>query len=307
MFVGHETVAFALVALLAVRYGLGRERALALGIAAGCFAAVPDVDMAYAPLGLLTVQSADALVAADAFWGTSTEVHRAVTHSLVVAPFAAAVFALAATRHRRGRVLAGLGALALPLGALVVSGGLAGAVMALYALAGIAIALIARRRLELGPRALAATALVGLLTHPFGDLLTGTPPDFLYPLPWHLLAARPTPFTDPTLDLLAAFALELVCLWAGVYAYHRVSGTPLRTHLHGRAAAGAAYALAALVITPPTLDVSYHFVFSVVAVGAVGVIEPTNRRLPDLPSAAVTGLAAVTAAGVGYTLAYLLL
>ncbi|GGN14923.1 metal-dependent hydrolase [Halarchaeum nitratireducens] len=307
MFVGHETIAFALVALAAVRYGLGRKRALALGVAAGCFAAVPDVDMAYAPLGLLTVQSADALAAANAFWGASTEVHRAVTHSLVVAPFAAAVFALTAARRRRERALAGLGALALSVGALAVSGVLAGAVMALYVLAGIAVALVAASRLELGSRALAATALVGLLTHPFGDLLTGTPPDFLYPLPWHLLAARPAPFADPTLDLLAAFALELACLWAGVYAYHRVSGAPIREHLHGRAAAGAAYALAALVITPPTLDVSYHFVFSVVAVGTVGVVEPTNRRLPDLPSAAVTGLAAVTVAGVGYTLAYLLL
>lgn len=307
MFVGHETLAFALVALAAVHYGLGRERALALGVAAGLFAAIPDVDMAYAPLGLLTVHSADALAAANAFWGASTAVHRAVTHSLVVAPFAAAVFALATTRTHRQRALAGVGALALVGLTLTVSGVLAGAVMVLYALAGLAVAILARRRLDLGPRALAATALVGLLTHPFGDLLTGTPPDFLYPLPWHLLAARPQLFGDPTLDLLAAFALELTCLWAGVYAYHRVSGTPLREPLHGRAAAGAAYALAALVITPPTLDVSYHFVFSVVAVGAVGVVEPTKRRLPDPASAAVTGLAAVTAAGVGYTLAYLLL
>ncbi|GAD52935.1 hypothetical protein MBEHAL_1695 [Halarchaeum acidiphilum MH1-52-1] len=307
MFIGHEALAFALVALAAARYGLGRERALALGVAAGLFAAVPDVDMAYAPLGLMTVHSANALAAANAFWGASTEIHRAVTHSLVVAPFAAAIFALAATRDRRGRALAGLGALALVGVVAVLSGPLGAAVTVLYALTGLAIAVFARRRLDLGPRALAATALVGLVTHPFGDLLTGTPPDFLYPLPWRLFAARPRPFVDPTLDLLAAFALELACLWIGVYAYHRVSGIAIRERLHGRAAAGVAYALAALVIAPPTLDVSYPFVFSVVAVGAVGIVEPVERRLPPLADAVVTGLASVTVAGVAYALAYLLL
>ncbi|WP_435095233.1 metal-dependent hydrolase [Halarchaeum sp. P4] len=305
MFVGHETFAFALVALLAYRYGVSRERALALGVAAGAFAAVPDVDMAYAPLGLLAVDSTSALAAANAFWSASTVVHRAVTHSLVLAPAAAVTFALAASR--RYRMLAGVGTLSLVGVTAVVSGGIGAAVMALYCAMGLAVAVVARRYAGLGPRALAGTALVGLLTHPFGDLLTGEPPQFLYPLDQHLLAARPALSTDPTLDLLAAFALELACIWAGVYAYYRVSGTPIRRHLHGRAAAGGAYALAALVITPPTLQVSYHFVFSVVAIGVVGAVQPLQRRRPDAETALVTGLAAVTTAGVGYTLAYLLL
>ncbi|QLC32750.1 metal-dependent hydrolase [Halarchaeum sp. CBA1220] len=305
MFVGHETIAFALVALLAYRYGLGRERALALGVAAGLFAAVPDVDMAYAPLGLLAADASSPLAAANAFWSASTVVHRAVTHSLVLAPLAAATFALAASR--RYRVLAGVGTLALVGVAAVVSGGLAAAVIAVYSATGIAVAVLAARYLDLGVGALAAAALAGLITHPFGDLLTGEPPHFLYPFAEHLLTARPVLFADPTLDLLAAFALELACIWAGVYAYHRVSGVPMRRHLHGRAAAGGAYALAALVITPPTLQVSYHFVFSVAAVGVVGLVQPLQRRLPDAPTALVTGLAAVTAAGAGYTLAYLLL
>ncbi|MFB6079279.1 MAG: metal-dependent hydrolase [Halarchaeum sp.] len=307
MFVGHETVAFALVALLALRSGASRERALALGVAAGAFAAVPDVDMVYAPLGLLTANATSVMGAADAFWGASTEIHRAVTHSLVFAPVAAAAFALAAARTRRATVVAGACALALTAVTAAVSGVLGAAVVAVYCAAGAAVARAVARRLDVGPRALFATALVGLASHPFGDLLTGAPPHFLYPLPVHLLASRPTLFADPTLDLLCAFALELASVWAGVYAYHRVTGRRLRANLDGRAAAGGAYALAALVITPPTLSVSYHFVFSVVAVGAVGVVPAVERRRVDVPRITVTGLAAVTAAGVGYALAYVLL
>jgi len=305
MFVGHEAVAFAAVGLLARRLGVSRERALALGVAAALFAAVPDVDMAYAPVGLLDVHGASPLAAANAFWTASTAVHRTVTHSVLLAPVGAVTFALVAARPRRASVAAtalGVGLVAL---AAAVTGPLGAFVMALYVLAGVAIAVAAARRLALGPRAVALTALVGLASHPFGDLLTGTPPHFLYPLPIRLFAARPAVSPDPTVDLLAAFALELACIWAGVYAYHALTGSSLRSRLDGRAVAGAGYALVALVLTPPTLTVSYPFVFSVVAVGAVGAVPgPLKRRLPSPADAAVTGLAAVTVAALAYAAVY---
>ena len=53
MFVGHATVAFALVAGLASLAGWDAERALAIGVLAGAFGLAPDVDILYAPVGLV--------------------------------------------------------------------------------------------------------------------------------------------------------------------------------------------------------------------------------------------------------------
>ena len=84
---------------------------------------------------------------------------------------------------------------------------------------------------------------------------------------------------------------------------------PVRPMLNLRPVVGAGYAAAALLIPAPTLDLSYPFVFSVLAVGTVGVVPrfrlPRQLELPDAADAVVTGLAAVTVAAVAYTLAYL--
>ncbi|WP_232702431.1 metal-dependent hydrolase [Halobacterium wangiae] len=302
MFVGHATFAFGAVALLALQFGRSRERALALGVFAGLFAAVPDVDMAYAVVGLVGADPTSPTAAASSFWGASTVVHRAVTHSLVVAVPAAAAFALAPT-HRR------LAAVAL-LGLVAVVGTTAGVlgvfVVALFAVAGWLVAVGGHHWGVRGP-ALFGVALAGLASHPFGDLLTGEPPRLLYPLDVVVFDGRLTLSADPTLHLLGAFGVELVAIWVGVVAALALADHRLTDHVNGRAAVGAAYALAVLVVPPPTLDVSYHFVFSVVAVGLVAAVPvPRGRSIPrPTPfNALVTGLTAVTLAGTAYAVAY---
>jgi hypothetical protein len=180
--------------------------------------------------------------------------------------------------------------------------------MAAFALAGLGVGTWAARR-GLDARTTAAAALLGLASHPFGDVFTGEVPAFLYPFDATLLAARVGPFADPTLDLLGAFGVELAAVWLGVAVAARLAGTTVRANVSPRAAVGAGYALAALAIPAPTLSVSYHFVFSVVAVGFVGAVPERVRGGPELPdreTAAVTGLVAVTLAVLAYALAYLL-
>jgi hypothetical protein len=78
------------------------------------------------------------------------------------------------------------------------------------------------------------------------------------------------------------------------------------------------------VLPAPTLSVSYHFVFSVLAVGTVGMAprelpisrlrRPTTLSRPwlsrpdanDALAAALTGLTAVTLGTVAYTAGYVL-
>ncbi|UPV74329.1 metal-dependent hydrolase [Halorussus limi] len=323
MMVGHAMVAFAIATAVAGRRW-SSERALAFGVVAGAFAAVPDVDMLYAVVGLAQVGLAGVWTMTDAFWDSSHLVHRAVTHSLVVGVVAAAAVAASVAGResadaetprslaRWSRLLAAALVAGLTAVAVAESGLLGGGVMLAFLLAGLAVGAVAARRTDLGPRELLAAALVGLLSHPFGDLFTGSPPRFLYPLDLRLLTERVVLLGDPTLNLLAVFGIELATIWLAGYVYLRATDRRVLSHVDTRAAFGAAYALAAVTMPAPTLDVSYHFVFSILAVGAVG-FAPNLLRSRSVLSAehheavtwALTGLTAVSVAALTYTLVYL--
>ncbi len=304
MFVGHGLLAFALAALGARALGLTPERALRLGLVAGAFGLVPDVDMLYAPGGV--VGAATLAGAVEGFWATGNLVHRAVTHSLVVgAATAGALAALLRGGPWRAPGLALLGALLAVTAA--VSGWLGLVVMAVFLATSVAVG-AAGRLVGLSPRAVGATALVGLVSHPFGDLLTGSPPAMLYPLDVRLVGARVEPFADPTLALLAPLGLELATAWLAVVAALHVTGGStggrLRAAVSPRAAVGAAFGVAALALPAPTLQHPAHFVLPAVAVGVVGADPLRLRRRPV--RVAVTGLATVTLAAVVYAAGYLI-
>ncbi|WP_435063941.1 metal-dependent hydrolase [Halobaculum sp. EA56] len=327
MFVGHALAAFALVAVVTRRLGERPARALTFGVVAGLFAASPDVDIGYALVGVASGLSAGAgaLGLAESFWSTGNVVHRSVTHSLVVAP----VVALAAAAWVDGRASARAVALALVAGLVAVTATVSGALGAFVTVAFVATALALaegiRRRTDLTPRATFALALAGLVSHPFGDLFTGEPPAFLYPLSTDVVTARVALSADPTLHLLGAFALELATVWAAALVWSRLraerDGRPtgrfdLQRRVDPLAIAGAGYAAGAFLIPAPTLDLSYPFVFSVLAVGAVGVAPVRIRRRgraalspefvrPGVERALFTGLTAVTVAWLAYLLAYL--
>ena len=304
MFVGHATVALAVVALGAYGFGWSERRALALGFVAALFATVPDIDMLYAVSGLAGLASFDAFALADGFWTASTAVHRSVTHSIVLAvPVAAGAALLAGGRRSQFAGLAGLGGLVVAVGAGTRP--LSIVILSAFVLGAAGIGLLARRRFDLGPVPVFVAGSVGLISHPFGDLLTGTPPDFLYPFDVTLLASRVTLAQDPTLHLLGAFLVELTAIWLGLFAMLYLRDERIAAHLQPRALLGGVYALAVLFLPPPTLDVSYHFVFSVVSIGFVGAVPSPSTRLPLLTKV-VTGMAAVTVGGLAYTLGYLI-
>ncbi|MFC7068328.1 metal-dependent hydrolase [Halobaculum lipolyticum] len=327
MFVGHALAAFAIVAALSRRTGRDPSRALAWGVVAGLFAAAPDVDIGYALVGVVGSLGAGAgpLGLAESFWATGNVVHRAVTHSIVVAP----VVALAAAAWVDGRASARTVALAAAGGLVAVTatvgGGLAAFVTVAFVGVALAIAEAIRRRSDLSPRTTFALALVGLVSHPFGDVFTGEPPALLYPFATEVLSARVELAGDPVVHLIGAFALELATVWAAAIVWSRLraerDGRPVRPldlprRVDPRAVAGAGYAAGVFVIPAPTLDLSYPFVFSVLAVGALGAIPVRVRRRgraafvpefagPGVERALFTGLTAVTLAAAGYLLAYL--
>jgi membrane-bound metal-dependent hydrolase YbcI (DUF457 family) len=309
MMVGHALLAFTIAALAASSRWSGR-RALAFGAVAGAFAVVPDVDMTYALVGLAQAGLGSVWTMTAAFWGSSHLVHRVVTHSLVVGAVAAVAFTWA-TRDRPRQAASAVALAGLVAVAFVESGLLGASVMLAFAVAGTVVAVVAARRTDLGPRALFVAAAFGLFSHPFGDVFTGSPPQFLYPFDATLLAGRIHLLADPTLNLVAVFGLELATGWLAAVTLLHLRGERLREHVHPRAALGAGYAIAALLLPAPTMAVSYHFVFSILAVGFVGVAPRLHPRTRFRPSRdprvwLSTGLAAVTLATLAYTGAFLI-
>ncbi|MFB6112444.1 MAG: metal-dependent hydrolase [Halobacteriaceae archaeon] len=306
MFAGHALLAAGIAGLLARHLGASRQRALRAAGVAGAFGMAPDIDIIHAAVGLSAAGSL--AEAPEAFWRTSTVLHRGVTHSLVIGAGAAAVAWSARVKPvvGVGLSLAILGVVATTAGpvAMLITGAFLGVVVAIATVAG---------RMGTPPETVGGAALVGLLTHPFGDLFTGTPPALLFPFEVTIIDARVAPAADPTLNLLLAFGVELAVLWFGLLALARVAGVSLRRRVGGRAALGAALGSAAFVLTPPTMAAAWHFVFPAIAVGGVGLfpvtdVKRTSRdRGPALLGAVVTGLAAVTLGVLSYTAVYLLM
>lgn len=318
MMIGHALLAFALVALVAHRAGWDPRRAAAIGVVAGAFGTIPDVDMLYAVTGLLGPEVDGVFEATGAFWGTSTVVHRTATHSVVIALPAAAAFAAFVVRSRRVPA-AGLGAAVLAAIVAIsylVTGGLAAAIMATFAVSGVGVALATRHYTDLDARSVFGAAAFGLVSHPFGDVVTGEPPALLYPLDTRVLNGRVALHDDATLHLLGAFAIELTVVWLALFAVATLWSLRLHEDVHPAAGLGVAYGAVVLWLPPPTLSVSYHFVFSILGVGTTlgtpGWVRsdgpgwlPADRR--KVWGWVVTTVAAVTFALVAYTVGYSLL
>ena len=323
VFVGHGLLAFALAVFVAEWRGWPSRRALALGVAAGAFATLPDIDVLYALIAIDSGQVVGGGVAPEVFWDAANTVHRSMTHSVVVAAVvgpALGVWSLSGGA-RTIRALALLALSGLVAVAVVVSGSLGGVVMGAFVGGGVAMATACRRWTDLSPGVVGLAATAGLASHPWGDLLTGQPPQLLYPFETAVLGGRIVLHADPTIHLLGAFAVELGVIWLAAAAVVVVTDRSWWAFYGPSAALGAAYSVAPLVLLPPTLETSYQFVFSIIAVGVVCAAASWYRTAPAAPSNATTdggadlpgtgfdfaavGLTGTTIALLGYGLVYL--
>lgn len=304
MFVGHGLLAFALVTLFGERFGWSRSLVLRVAVLAGLFATLPDIDVIYGPVGLLSVSAAEPELA-ESFWAAGNQAHRGVTHSLVIGAVTALAVGLL---DRREPALSAVG-IAL-LGSLValaaaVSGGLGGVVALVFVVGAVALTQVGHY-LWVPTQGVTVAAVVGLLSHPFGDLLTGAPPAFFYPFDVPLVSERVLLSGDPTLHLLGAFVVEIGVMWLALVAFFRLTDRRVRDHVDRRAALGVGYAAVAFVIPAPTLEISYQFVYSVLAFGIVTAIPRSVARFRTLRGL-TTALATVSVASITYTCVYLLL
>lgn len=325
MYVGHALLAFVAAAVVAGHGAPGRSQALTVGLLAACFAVLPDVDAVHTLYAVVQARPEAVFPTPANVWTPEAwQMHRALTHSLVVGgvtSVGAGALALAARWRpdaRAGSLVAAFVATCAFAGVLVTGAttdGLAGLGTAVLYVVGAAALVTWAVRRHVTPGWTWASAAIGLLTHPFGDLFMGRPPAVLYPLtavpPLPKLALAP----EPTVNLVGLFGLEVALAWGALATVASVRGWRLRDALAPRAGLAVGFAGAALVIQPPTLRIAYHFALGTIGTGLVlGVAAPAVRgRLGPgdvrirRRTGVVTSLAAVSLALVAYLLAYLAL
>jgi membrane-bound metal-dependent hydrolase YbcI (DUF457 family) len=89
----HFFLAFSAVSLTAYYLGRRSEEALMVGLAAGLFALIPDIDVLYALTELAEVTSGFYALTGS-FCGASQQTHRGFTHSLVTSLIPVSIFSI---------------------------------------------------------------------------------------------------------------------------------------------------------------------------------------------------------------------
>lgn len=269
MFVGHSFLAIAIAGITCLLLGFERKKALSIALAAGFFAALPDVDIIYAfkeVAGILTPGKKEIF---ESFWAASTVTHRNLTHSLVTGLLGSALFT-AYYSYRNiftGSLLTGL----MIFYGYIFGGALISGLFAVFALLGVLLAESVTRISDMSVKGFLLASGIGLLSHPFGDLFTGTPPALLEPLNFVLLTDRITLFADPTINFLAVFILELGTIWAGIVTVFYLKERSLKKSFRVSSLSGLFFGPAALFIDPSISNAS-AFVFSIVLVSTLTVI-----------------------------------
>lgn len=307
MMLGHGLLAFSIVGVLAIWRGFESEKALALAVFAGLFAVIPDADMVLSLEAILVLFASGLNDFVGAFWGISYEFHRGLSHSLVTGVLASGVLSL--YFYRSKKYIALFSGLVLVSFAYLVSGLLPAFVMGVFSILGLSFTYFAGDFLEL--KEFIAVSLFGLLSHPFGDVFTGSPPDFFYPLGFSIIDSRIVLAADPVLNLLAVFGLEVLMVWSAVIVFAELREFDVVSVIHPSVVLGLLYAPFYFFLSPPTLGDPYEFVYSILGIGLVN--SPIIGYLKDilseegLFSLAVNITSTVTLAYFSYTMVYLIL
>jgi membrane-bound metal-dependent hydrolase YbcI (DUF457 family) len=264
MIAGHFFLAFSAVALFAYLRNYEPDKALKIGLMAGAFAVLPDVDMIYAFKELSQLTSGFHSFS-DSFWSASTETHRGATHSLVTLFLTAA--AMIGYYRYDSKLFAGLIVAGSFSAVFFLEGIYMSFLISLFTASALLLTHFSREKFEM--KEFVGAMFFGLLSHPFGDVFTGTPPDFLYPLPIEVLQGKVVLLQDPSLNFLAVFGLELFLIWTGIAVYIYLAERSLMEEFSFLSVTGVLYGALSFFISDPSLSRPYTFVFSILVFSAL--------------------------------------
>ncbi len=268
MFVGHSFLAIALTGILSLAIGIDREKALVLAVFAGLFAAMPDIDIIYAFKEIAGILSPGSQEIFESFWAASTVTHRNLTHSLVTAVLGTSLFTL---HYRYRNIFTAVASVSILTGfGFFFGGALISTLVALFGLTGLLLTELASTYFDFSAREFLMAPTLGLLSHPFGDVFTGVPPNFFEPLGVVFLTERLQIFQGPVLNFLAVFTLELAIIWAGLLTIFYLNQRSITDSVRLSSLIGLAFGPAAFFIRPSISNASVY-VFSVLLISITAV------------------------------------
>ncbi|APE94816.1 metal-dependent hydrolase [Halodesulfurarchaeum formicicum] len=315
MFVGHEFLALAAGIALARAAGLRADSALAVGLVAGVSAALPDLDVLVAVVGAAGALAELSVAGWEQFWVASEGIHRGVTHTLIAGGSAAVVLAAsavgqrAARQGRRGELA---GAIAVGVGTVVAVLAFLGPAVprtgwlgySLMLLGAIVVGGVVGSRTILGWRPVLGASLLGLLSHPFGDVFMASPPQACYPLgPFMTAPIRLA--ADPTLNLLRIALVELGAVWIGLFAVTRVRDLNIVRAIDRLALAGLTFPLFMTLLPTPTMAAAHWLGFPLVPFALLGLAPLRDSERPAeerIYRSIATGTATLTLGLLAYGL-----
>lgn len=301
MFAGHFFLAFLIAALIAYWQGLEKKQTLVLGLFAGGLAVLPDLDIVYALKGLTTLLLPGSVL--ESFWSASKIIHRGISHSLVTGFIAATLFTLGYEKNSYiGNILS---TVFLGVFAFMLDGWIGAGVLALYGAVGAVLATYAEKYIS--RKELYIVSLIGLLSHPFGDILTGTPPQFLYPFNIELIGSRIPLSTDPTINIILVLILEILIILTGILFMAYLKEKDLKSFITKIPLLGLFYGFTSLFIPDPTLSNAYTFVFSILGYGlTVSLVQSLyTGNFKDYFQVSIAALLTVLVSAVSYLVIYL--
>lgn len=296
MIIGHFFLAFALTAIIGKYLKLEDERTLKLGLLAAVLALTPDIDIVFALKEIFALGSGF-YEFTDSFWTASEATHRGLTHSLIIL---GATSSGLITYQRTGNKLFASLLLTGFTAAAATQGILPAATIAIFI--ALCLALTERIGKEFSLKEYSLGLFTGLIIHPFGDVFTGTPPEFFYPLGLTLIESRIVLHSDPVINLLSILLIELSTAVLAIKKYSDIKELKIGDELSYIPLLGILFVFPGLFIREPTMSTSYQMVGGLVVFSAAAVFLD---RLLEERNDSFALMINVTATSVICTISYL--
>jgi len=286
MFIGHFALSFLLIYfLLDVCTNVETKQVIRLSLISGIYGLVADLDIIFAFVETLLFVSETGNITIEAFWNISRKFHRKSTHSLVVGLLS--IIGIVIQFIYIDDVAKPYENITIDYGISILFGGLIGMltgnfargvlVSGLFVFCILSVTRVILYKTLFNKNIVLVSAFVGILSHPFGDVFTGTPPNFFYPL-YDIHFERIVLFTNETLNISALFLIENLLFVLFMLIYADSKDIKINITYITFSAAIASGGVLSYFITSPSIDEPYKFVSGILLLTSGYIIITSYKR-----------------------------
>ena len=268
MFVGHFAMPFLLLYFLLNTYTeLDQSRIIIFCIVSGIYGLVADLDILFAFVEAILFIVNTGNISIDKFWDISRTFHRQSTHSLFVGFLSIIGIVIQSTyisditkpyENILFDYIISIGC-GLMMGFMINDFARGILVSGLFVFCVLSITRLIRFQISFNKRVVFMSAVIGILSHPFGDIFTGTPPEFFYPI-YQISLERIVLFANETLNLSVLFLFENFLVVVLILLYANAKNIKINMIRSTLLAAVISGIIISYVIPSPSINDPYQFV-----------------------------------------------